>query len=116
MIVRHSVHDLRDIELDTFVDSGSKEDPNELAFKKGQMLQILDKSGKWWLGRTMDGKKGSMSFLSAFFLRQFLKFFFFGYQLHPPITYDFCDRGLNLCCVLQVFGYDLGYVFRPSLF
>jgi hypothetical protein len=28
-----------------FVDPGSKDDPNELAFKKGQILQILDKSG-----------------------------------------------------------------------
>jgi len=37
---------------------GSKEDPNELAFKKGQSLQILDKSGKWWLARAKDGRKG----------------------------------------------------------
>jgi len=38
--------------------AGSKDDPNELAFKKGQILQILDKQGKWWLGRADDGSQG----------------------------------------------------------
>ena len=94
MIVRHSVHDIRGIDSDTFVDAGSNEDPNELAFKKGQTLQILDKSGKWWLGRTMDGRKGSMSFLLFYF--EVISDYYFGYQLHLPITYGFCDRGVNL--------------------
>jgi len=79
--------------FDTFVDPGSKEDPNELAFKKGQTLQILDKSGKWWLGRTMDGRKGSMSFLLLYF--EAISDLFW-YQLHLPITYGFCDRRVNL--------------------
>ncbi|KDR83203.1 hypothetical protein GALMADRAFT_239041 [Galerina marginata CBS 339.88] len=37
---------------------GSTDDPNELAFKKGEVLLIFDKSGKWWEAKTWDGRKG----------------------------------------------------------
>ncbi|KAH9480857.1 High osmolarity signaling protein SHO1 [Psilocybe cubensis] len=37
---------------------GSEQDPNELAFKKGDKLLIYDKSGKWWEAETPDGRKG----------------------------------------------------------
>ena len=47
--------------LHIIVDPGSKDDPNELTFKKGQILQVIDKSGKWWLARNKDGRKGSTS-------------------------------------------------------
>ncbi|KAG6898552.1 hypothetical protein C0993_006044, partial [Termitomyces sp. T159_Od127] len=34
-------------------------DPNELAFAKDEILEISDKSGKWWEGRKADGTVGS---------------------------------------------------------
>jgi len=37
---------------------GSTDDPNELRFKKGEILYITDKSGKWWEGGTKDGRQG----------------------------------------------------------
>ncbi|KAF8877317.1 hypothetical protein CPB84DRAFT_1852708 [Gymnopilus junonius] len=37
---------------------GSKEDPQELVFKKGEILLIYDKSGKWWEAKNAAGKKG----------------------------------------------------------
>lgn len=37
---------------------GSTDDPQELSFKKGEHLTIIDKSGKWWEAKTQDGKKG----------------------------------------------------------
>ncbi|RXW21352.1 hypothetical protein EST38_g4502 [Candolleomyces aberdarensis] len=36
----------------------SSEDPGELPFKKGEMLDILDRSGKWWEARRADGRAG----------------------------------------------------------
>jgi SH3 domain len=44
------------------VDTAVPDDPNELSFKKGEVLQILDKSGKWWEARKDDGTEGSKSF------------------------------------------------------
>jgi SHO1 osmosensor len=44
------------------LDKGSNEDPNELAFKKGDTLLIFDMSSKWWEAKTLDGKKGSAYF------------------------------------------------------
>jgi len=38
--------------------AGSKDDPNELPFKKGDVLIVTDKSGKWWDAETQDGRKG----------------------------------------------------------
>ncbi|KIM41123.1 hypothetical protein M413DRAFT_445842 [Hebeloma cylindrosporum] len=37
---------------------GSESDPNELSFKKGEVLLIFDKSGKWWEAQTRGGKTG----------------------------------------------------------
>ncbi|KAJ6479207.1 kinase-like domain-containing protein [Mycena vitilis] len=38
--------------------SGSADDPNELSFKKGEILDIVDKQDKWWLARKADGTSG----------------------------------------------------------
>lgn len=46
-----------------YIDPGAADDANELPFKKGEHLDIIDKSGKWWEARTSAGRKGSMYFL-----------------------------------------------------
>ncbi|KAF9459215.1 hypothetical protein BDZ94DRAFT_1054728 [Collybia nuda] len=38
--------------------NGDSEDPSELSFKKGDVLDILTKSDQWWEARTASGKKG----------------------------------------------------------
>ncbi|KJA20151.1 hypothetical protein HYPSUDRAFT_43508 [Hypholoma sublateritium FD-334 SS-4] len=37
---------------------GSTKDPNELAFKKGDILLIFDTSSKWWEAKTKNGRNG----------------------------------------------------------
>lgn len=38
--------------------SASPDDPNEISFAKGEILDIVDSSGKWWQARKEDGTKG----------------------------------------------------------
>ncbi|KIL66856.1 hypothetical protein M378DRAFT_23183 [Amanita muscaria Koide BX008] len=38
--------------------TGNDEDPHELTFSKGDMFEIIDRSGKWWEAVNMDGKSG----------------------------------------------------------
>ncbi|GLB38774.1 putative src homology 3 domains containing protein [Lyophyllum shimeji] len=45
------------------------EDPNELSFKKGEILEIADKSGKWWEAKKSDGTTGSECFFRSSLLR-----------------------------------------------
>ena len=40
-------------------DTASPDDPNEISFAKGEVLEILDKNGKWWQARKQDGTVGS---------------------------------------------------------
>jgi len=36
----------------------SADDPNEISFSKGEILDIVDKQGKWWQARKVDGTVG----------------------------------------------------------
>ena len=44
---------------DTFIDIGSTNDPNEISFSRGEVLDILDMQGKWWQAKKSDGTVGS---------------------------------------------------------
>lgn len=39
--------------------TASPDDPNEVSFSKGEILEITDASGKWWQCRTVGGDSGS---------------------------------------------------------
>jgi hypothetical protein len=41
------------------VDTASTDDPNEISFAKGEIMDIIDKNGKWWQARKEDGMLGS---------------------------------------------------------
>ena len=41
------------------LDTASPDDPNELSLSKGETLDIVDTSGKWWQARRADGTTGS---------------------------------------------------------
>ncbi|KIP10076.1 hypothetical protein PHLGIDRAFT_85496 [Phlebiopsis gigantea 11061_1 CR5-6] len=38
--------------------TASSEDPNEISFEKSEVLEILDKQGKWWQAKKADGQVG----------------------------------------------------------
>ena len=40
------------------LDSASLQDPNELSFEKGEILEIVDRKGNWWQARKKDGAIG----------------------------------------------------------
>lgn len=48
-----------DISLNTSSDSASQDDPNEISFDKGDILEIIDKQGKWWQAKKSNGAVGS---------------------------------------------------------
>ncbi|KAF8274282.1 hypothetical protein EI94DRAFT_1714039 [Lactarius quietus] len=39
-------------------DTASTDDPNEISFSKGEIMEIIDKNGKWWQARKEDGTLG----------------------------------------------------------
>lgn len=43
-------------------DTASPDDPNEISFTKGEILDIVDKQGKWWQAKKGDGTIGSEFF------------------------------------------------------
>jgi len=36
----------------------SADDPNEISFAKGEILEILNTAGKWWQAKKLDGTRG----------------------------------------------------------
>jgi SHO1 osmosensor len=38
--------------------SANPDDPNEMSFAKGEIMDVLDKQGKWWQARKADGTIG----------------------------------------------------------
>jgi len=38
--------------------TASPDDPNEISFSKGEILDIIDRNGKWWQARKEDGTLG----------------------------------------------------------
>lgn len=45
--------------INRFTDTASPDDPTELTFRKGEILEILTKSDLWWEARKADGAIGS---------------------------------------------------------
>lgn len=45
--------------IDSLPDKASPSDTYELTLVKGETLEILDSSGKWWEAIKSDGTKGS---------------------------------------------------------
>jgi SHO1 osmosensor len=39
-------------------DTASPDDPNEISFTKGEVLEIIDTQGKWWHAKKTDGTVG----------------------------------------------------------
>ena len=76
--------------LNRNIDPGAADDPNELPLKKGEHLDIIDKSGKWWEARTSAGRKGSTYFVPLFSFCPFLKtdIISFFIQLRLQTIYD----------------------------
>ncbi|KAH9835882.1 uncharacterized protein C8Q71DRAFT_763850 [Rhodofomes roseus] len=38
--------------------NASPDDPNEISFNKGEIMEIIDKQGKWWQAKKVDGSVG----------------------------------------------------------
>jgi hypothetical protein len=67
------------------VDKGSDSDPNELTFSKGDVFEVIDRSGKWWEAVNKEGKVGSECFLRWFGDVSLI--------LHPSCTIQLCATG-----------------------
>ena len=80
-------------------DTGSADDPNEITFAKGEVLEIVDKQGKWWQARKSDGTVGSEYLINVeplnFAQRQ-------SPQLLLQITFNFSRHSLP-CPIYELF-------------
>lgn len=46
--------------------SASPDDPNEVSFAKGDLLDVIDSTGKWFQVRTPAGQQGVSTILSEY--------------------------------------------------
>lgn len=53
-----------------YIDTASADDPNELSFKKGEVLEVVERKGNWWQARKSDGTVGIIpsNYVSSFYL------------------------------------------------
>ncbi|KAJ7503836.1 hypothetical protein B0H11DRAFT_1625530, partial [Mycena galericulata] len=52
--------------LHLFLVCASPDDPDEISFSRGEVLDIIDKQGRWWLIQNAEGLVGSASVPSRF--------------------------------------------------
>jgi hypothetical protein len=45
----------------TLPDSAIPDDPNEISFHRGEILEVLERQGVWWQVKKGDGSVGGMS-------------------------------------------------------
>ena len=58
--------------ISIFLDNASAQDPNELSFEKGEILEIVDRKGNWWQARKNNGAIGIIpsNYVSFFFYQK----------------------------------------------
>lgn len=58
VLCRVCVYMLSHLLVIAIIDTANPDDPNELSFQKGEVLEILNKSGNWWQAKKQDGTIG----------------------------------------------------------
>ena len=73
-------------------DTASPDDPNEISFTKGEILDIVDKQGKWWQAKKADGTLGSKPASRCHVSPELIVV-----QLHHPITFRSSEGIRHVC-------------------
>ena len=103
------------------LDTANPDDPNEISFAKGEILDIVDKQGKWWQAKKADGTSGSMWLFTVWSTTPANSF----PQLHHPIIFTsskkisyVAEHSLQVCADIAILNKpisrQLHYCSRPS--